>query len=206
MVLPESLPSLPKIIPNHTTDEMADVLADIFAEDNTYGESSGIAPGSFNDPPLDDNNNQDKMFLLLKEMSSELYPGCKNYSTLNFLVKLMHLKVINKCSNHFFDGLLELLVDAMPEGTMLPKSYYEAKAKLRSLGLGYETIDVCKDDCALFWKENADLESCPICGTSRWQDKGGNGKKIAHKVMRYFLLTPRLKRMYSSRYIEEDMR
>ncbi|KAI3771558.1 hypothetical protein L6452_02723 [Arctium lappa] len=66
----ESLPSLPEVIPNHATDEMADVLADIFAEDNTYGESSGNAPESFNDPPLDDTNNQDKMFLLLKEMSN----------------------------------------------------------------------------------------------------------------------------------------
>ena len=68
-------------------------------------------------------------------MSSELYLGCRKYSTLNFLVKLMHLKVINKCSNHYFDGLLELLVDAMPDGTILPKSNYEAKAKLRSIGL-----------------------------------------------------------------------
>ncbi|KAJ9566909.1 hypothetical protein OSB04_002875 [Centaurea solstitialis] len=55
-------------------------------------------------------------------------------------------------------------------------------------------------------KKITNLESCPICGTSCWQDNGGNGKKFAHKVMRYFSLTPRLKRMYSSRYIAEDMR
>ena len=139
-------------------------------------------------------------------MASELYPGCRKYSALNFLIKLMHLKVISKCSNHYFDGLLELLVDALPDGTILPKSHYEAKAKLRSLGLGYESIDACKHDCALFWKENAKLEFCPVCGECRWQDNHGNGKKVAHKVMRYFPVTPRLKRLYSSRYNAEDMR
>ena len=98
----------------------------------------------------------------------------------------MHLKVINTCINHYFDGLLELLVDAMPDGTILPKSNYEAKAKLWSIGLGYESIDACKHDCALFWKENANLEFCSVCGECRWQDNRGNGKKVAHKVMQYF--------------------
>ena len=73
--------------------------------------------------------------------------------------------------------------------------------------MGYESIDACKHDCALFWKENANLEFCPVCGECRrWQDNRGNGKKVAHKVMRYFPLTPRLKRLYSSRYTAEDMR
>ena len=33
-----------------------------------------------------------------------------------------------------------------------PASYYDAKKILRDLGLGYETIHVCKYDCALFEK------------------------------------------------------
>ncbi|XP_060969785.1 uncharacterized protein LOC133037009 [Cannabis sativa] len=37
-------------------------------------------------------------------------------------------------------------------------------------------------------------------------EKKGNGKKVPHKVMRYFPLTPRLKRLYCSRHTAEDMR
>ena len=81
-------------------------------------------------PHIDHDNNFDKYNNLLREMSSELYLGCTKYSALNFLVKLMHLKVMHKCSNHYFDSLLELLIDAMPVGTILPKSHYESKAKL----------------------------------------------------------------------------
>ena len=153
----EALPSPPAVVRDHDRDEIADILEDVYAEDD-------VPAGNYNDPPQDDHQHRDKYDNLFKEMSSELYPGCRKYSALKFLVKLMHLKVINKCSNHYFDGLLELLVDAMPDGTILPKSNYEAKAKLRSIGLGYESIDACKHDCALFWKENANLEFCPVCG------------------------------------------
>lgn len=119
----------------------------------------------------------------------------------------MHIKVLNKCSNKCFDKILDLLNKAFLKGTRLPKSYYEAKSQLRALGLGYESIDICKNDCVLFWKENANLSECPICAESQWADKGAKGKKVAHKVLRYFPITPRLKRfMYSSRHIAMDMR
>ena len=98
--------------------------------------------------------------------------------------------------------LLKLLHEAFSDGTNLPRSHYEAKVKLRDVGLRYESIHVCKYDCALFWKENSELDSCPVCGESRWEV----GKKVPKKVMRYFPLTPRLKRLYSSRHIAKDMR
>ncbi|XP_060966714.1 uncharacterized protein LOC133035059 [Cannabis sativa] len=78
--------------------------------------------------------------------------------------------------------------------------------RLRNLGLGYDSIDVCKYNCAIFWKENEKKEFCPVCGESRWVKRKGKGKKVPHKVMRYFPLTPRLKRLYCSRHTAEDMR
>ncbi|GMP66351.1 hypothetical protein CsSME_00026743 [Camellia sinensis var. sinensis] len=41
---------------------------------------------------------------------------------------------------------------------------------------------------------------------SRYKINRGRGKKIPHKVLRYFPLTPRLKRLYMSRKTAEDMR
>ncbi|KAA0043334.1 CACTA en-spm transposon protein [Cucumis melo var. makuwa] len=46
----------------------------------------------------------------------------------------------------------------------IPSLFYEAKRKLRDLGLGYETIHMCKYGCVLYWKEFADLQHCPRCG------------------------------------------
>ncbi|XP_071705298.1 uncharacterized protein [Rutidosis leptorrhynchoides] len=50
-----------------------------------------------------------------------------------------------------------------------------------------------------------DLENCPICKESRWKDERTTGKKVPNKVLRYFPITPRLKRLYSSRYTAKDM-
>ena len=97
----------------------------------------------------------------------------------------MHVKVLNKWSDKSFDMLLDLMKKAFPFAT-LPNSHYEAKSKLSDIGLGYEIIHVCQYDCTLFWKEDVDLNNCPICGKSRWVNKSTKGKKIPKKVMRYF--------------------
>lgn len=186
-------------------DEMVDVLQDIAGP-------SVVDTGVSNDddismmPEHRRTEEGQKLDELFKEVDNELYPGCKKFSSLNFLVKLMHIKVLNRWTNKSFDMLLELLKDAFPADTKIPSSHYEARKKLNDLGLGYENIHVCKHDCAIFWKENADLQNCPICKEPRYQMVGGKGKKVPHKVMRYFPLTPRLKRLYASRHTAEDMR
>ena len=40
-----------------------------------------------------------------------------------------------------------------------------------------------------FWKENADLEMCPVCEEPRYKLNDGKGKKIPNKILRYFPLT-----------------
>ena len=93
--------------------------------------------------------------------------------------------------------LCELLKLSHPKDSKIPASYYDAKKKLRSLGLGYEMIHVCKYDCALFWKENANLHECPVCGHTRWSKKTAKGRNISHKVLCYFPLKGRQRRLFS---------
>ena len=80
----------------------------------------------------------------------------------------MHIKVLNRWSNKSFDMLLELLLDAFPNGTSIPKSHYDMKKMMRDFGLGYDSIHACKCGCALFWKENENLHNCPVCGEPRY--------------------------------------
>ena len=76
----------------------------------------------------------------MNEAYNELYSGCSKISSLNFLGKLMHIKVLNNWSNKFFDKLLERLKVVFPVGTTIPTSFYEDKRKLCDLSLGYESI------------------------------------------------------------------
>ncbi|KAD2047930.1 hypothetical protein E3N88_41947 [Mikania micrantha] len=98
-----------------------------------------------------------------------------------------------------FDELLELLQSSHPEGNKIPSSHYAAKKTLKKIGLRYESIHVCKNDCALFWERHYKLQNCHVCNESRWVDSNTKGKKIPHKVLRYFPLIPRLRRLYCSR-------
>ena len=148
----------------------------------------------------------DKISGMFPEIEEELYPGCLKFTSFNFLVKLMHIKVLNRWSDKSFDMLLELLNEAFPNGVKLPVSYYEAKKRLRDLGMGYESIHVCKFDCALFWKDYASLDKCPHCGESRYRLNDRKGKQIPHKVLRYFPLKARLQRLFLSKHTAEDMR
>lgn len=140
---------------------------------------------------------------LFVDMEKPLYPGCVEFSVLGFLLELMNVKVTCKMTNVAMDMILNLFSRAYKE-VNLPKNYHEAKKYLHTLGLGCESIHVCKFDCALFWKENANLQNCPKCGTSRYDEKKQDSKKPV-KVLRYFPITSRLKRLYASRHTANDM-
>lgn len=129
-----------------------------------------------NEVPIDDSEQSYKFDGLFDEIKKELYLGCQSFSALNFVVKLMHLKVLNKWSNKSSDMLLKLLKEAFSEETNLSRSHYEMKTKLHNLELEYESIHVCKYDYALFLNEN-DLKNYPVCVESQWVDKNNKEKK-----------------------------
>ncbi|BBG99554.1 hypothetical protein Prudu_009280 [Prunus dulcis] len=57
-----------------------------------------------------------------------------------------------------------------PEGNTLPSFMYEAKKTLSALGMSYEKIHTCLNDCILYWKDYDDSTNCPTCGVSRWKE------------------------------------
>ena len=133
-----------------------------------------------------------------EDAKRELYPGCTDYSILKFVIEMLNVKVMINLSNKGLDMMLELLTKVLLKGNLVPRSTYEAKKILCDLGISYEHIDARKNDCALFWKENENLDKCSMCEAPRYKDTHAQGKKIPHKVLRYFPLTPRLRRLYMS--------
>ena len=149
-------------------DDLGDVEDNFDEEDDDMMVALADATGgvhvdvSGDDFSAEQNTTMEDFSDIFQKAKKELYPGCKKFSVLTFIVKLMHIKVLNCWSNKSFDMLLQLLKEAFSEGTIIGKSIYEVKRMLRELGLGYESIDACKWDCALFWKENKDLDKCVV--------------------------------------------
>ncbi|VVA32896.1 PREDICTED: transposase, partial [Prunus dulcis] len=82
-----------------------------------------------------------------------LYPSSSKYTMLSALVKLYNLKAKHGMSDVCFTELLILQGDLLPEGNTLPSSMYEAKKILSALGMSYEKIHACPNDCILYRKD-----------------------------------------------------
>ena len=102
-------------------------------------------------------------------MNKPLYEECTKFSIFSAIVVLYHLKAFYGWANKSFTMLLQVLQDLLPSDAKLPKDCYEAKKIIKDLGLGYEKIHTCPNECMLFWKENANLDACPHCEESRWK-------------------------------------
>ncbi|XP_062108477.1 uncharacterized protein LOC133819291 [Humulus lupulus] len=145
----------------------------------------------------------------IEDADTPLYPQCTKYTKLSSIVALYKVKTTNGWSDKSFDELLRLLNDMFPLDNMIPKSMYEVRKFLRLFDLGYEKIHACVNDCCLFRKDKEILQECPTCGTSRWMSDKLT-KKVRHgvpaKVLRYFPIIPRLKRMFMSKRISKELR
>nr|GEV03959.1 hypothetical protein [Tanacetum cinerariifolium] len=102
----------------------------------------------------------------------------------------------------------ELYASANKElkGYKLSPSYYAIKKTFKTIGLGYESIHACVNDCFLFRDEdNKDKQICPVCNTSRWKDNNTTGKKVPKKVLHYFSIISRLQGLYKSSHTAKEM-
>ncbi|KAK2659537.1 hypothetical protein Ddye_006070 [Dipteronia dyeriana] len=105
--------------------------------DMGVGESTNERTDGNNDLPDVEGDKFDDLF---SAATQELYASCIKFSVLSFIVKLIHIKVLNHWSNKSIDMLLQFFKDVLPERSNIPMSHYNAKKMLRDLGLGYESI------------------------------------------------------------------
>ena len=126
---------------------------------------------------------------LLNVAEKPLYPNCRKFTKLSALVKLYNLKARYGWSDNSFSELLGLLGEMFPLNNELPLSMYEAKKTLNALGMEYEKIHACPNDCILYRNELKNASSCPTCGASRWKVNSTRTRKrkgVPAKVMWYF--------------------
>jgi hypothetical protein len=119
-------------------------------------------------------------------------------SFLAFVTCITSIKSKFTFSNKYYKELLRLFSDVLPSNHKMPKDMYQSKKLLSALSIEYEKIDVCKDNCMIFYKEHKNEKKCLKCGKSRFvevinEDGETVTMKTAHKQLRYMPLTPRMK-------------
>jgi hypothetical protein len=117
---------------------------------------------------------------------------------------LLQMKPSNGWSHKNFNELLKFLNDLLPKSNMLPRSTYQASKIVCPLGLEVKKIHAYQNDYMLFCNEDAMLEECCVCGTSRYKRTGKNideddmgenkkVKRVSAKVTWYFPIIPHLR-------------
>jgi hypothetical protein len=125
-----------------------DILHDIFPMHN-MSEPMEEGP-SIRKPAQEPNKDAHRFYKLLEDAEQPLYKGCKNFSKLSTILHLYHSKCFSGWNNNSFTMLLQILQNLLPLDAKFPKDNYEAKKIIKDLGLGYEKIHACPNDCMLF--------------------------------------------------------
>jgi hypothetical protein len=159
------------------------------------------------DPPTSE---VQKFFDMLGASKEPLH----EHTTVSILAFMTHLTAIKSkfaFSNKCYKELLSLISDVLPNNHKMPKYMYRSKKLLSALGMEYEKIDACKDNCMLFYKEHKDEMKCLKCDKSRCvevvnEDSEKVTMKVAHKQLCYMPLTPRMKQLFLSKKTARHMR
>ena len=84
---------------------------------------------------------------------------------------MVNVKARYGWSDKSFTSLLQVVQDMLLEENMLPKSYYQAKKILCPMGMEYQKIHACPNDCILYKYEYEEMHKFPRCEVSRYKVK-----------------------------------
>ncbi|GJV86794.1 RNA-directed DNA polymerase, eukaryota, partial [Tanacetum coccineum] len=205
------LPPPPLVIDNIRKPQTSDIIAllndlSYISPNNEQNEPTQEDIGETSNEPTQAKRNEfEELYVSANE---ELYPSCDFLTRLDFMAKFTYFKVKGKLTNSIFNEMLEFFQHVFPtmKGYKLPPSYYAIKKTFKTIGLGYESIHACVNDCFLFrGNNNKDVHFCPVCKTSIWKDNNTPGKKVPNKVLCYFSIIARLQRLYKSSHTAKEM-
>ncbi|XP_010436745.1 PREDICTED: uncharacterized protein LOC104720554 [Camelina sativa] len=150
----------------------------------------------------------DSGFHAFEAVNQPLYEGCHDgISPLYLASKILNWKTTYNLAEACLDEISETFKTVLPSPNKAPESYYETKKLSRSLGLPCHKIDVCEDNCMLFWKGgDKELLQCRFCKKDRFLPYSGKGKRIPKQRMFYLPIGDRLKRLYQSETTSSHMR
>lgn len=121
-------------MPVFDADEIEEAFQD--ATHDCYFDIGSAANILSPEQPANESQRYDNLF---EQLKTPLYDGfADTMYALTFVVKLMHLKVLNKLTDRSLDMLLKLLHEAFLGGNHCLESYYNPRKMLCVVCLGYE--------------------------------------------------------------------
>lgn len=177
-------------------DRFHDMVSDAFHETTAIAET--------NEEP---NLEAQRFYDLLDAANQPIYDGCREgQSKLSLAARMMNIKTDHNLSEICMDDWSDLIKEYLPEDNLSAESYYEIQKLVFSLGLPSEMIDVCVDNCMIFWRDDDKLQECRFCNKPRYKPQGTSRSKVPYQRMWYLPITDRLKRMYHSERTAAAMR
>jgi hypothetical protein len=186
---------------------MEEMLDDVRHELLPIDSKNHPQPPDYEDPPTPE---VQKFFEILKATEEPLHEYTK-VTILVFVTRVMPIKFKFAFSNKYYNELLNLISDVLPENHKMPKGMYQSKKLLSCLGMDYEKIDVCDNNCMLFWKETASEKKCTVCGEPRFVEVDNDDgltvmTEVARNQLHYMPLIPRLKCLFIFKNTARHMR
>ncbi|WZZ50649.1 hypothetical protein YC2023_050756 [Brassica napus] len=148
-----------------------------------------------------------KFYEMLNAANQPLYNGCREgLSKLSLAARMMNIKTDHNLPESCMNEWTDLFKEYLPEDNVSADSYYEIQKLVYSLGLPSEMIDVCIDNCMIYWGDDEKLEECRFRKKPRFKPQGRGRNRVPYQRMWYLPITDRLKRLYQSEQTAGKMR
>jgi hypothetical protein len=109
-------------------------------------------------------------------------------SRLATILGLLNIQAKHKANNTMLSDIFQYCHSLLlPKENVLPGSWKEAKNILSSIGMEYQIVHACVNDCMLFHGNNAHLTECSTCEEARY-DPHMLIEKVPEKSVRWFPL------------------
>lgn len=118
-----------------------------------YDENVDMCGAAFNGGDYDEESAEFANFV--DDAQKPLFEGSE-HTKLDALVKLHSLKAKFGLSDTCFDEVLDTISSLLPNGNVLPQTLYESRKTMNKLGLEYEKIHACPNDCILYRNKYAE--------------------------------------------------
>ena len=108
-------------------------------------------------------------YRMLRDTDELLWSGCETHIVLSVVLELLNLKMKFNMMVNCYDRMVVIIKKILLKYEKLVGSFYASKKMMKMLGMGYEKIDACRNDCMLFCKKDQSKSSCDVCSESRFK-------------------------------------
>ncbi|CAA7017316.1 unnamed protein product [Microthlaspi erraticum] len=188
-----------------STPEVDENLGMVHMVNDAFRENiaSYVHDGSRDEQP---NIEARRFFDMLNASKQPLFEGCSaEVSRLSQATDLLSMKMDYNLPEELVDRMCNWGMRMIPAENNLPGTYYEIQKLVGGIGLPYQMIDVCIDNCMIYWRKDENRLKCRFCHKPRYQETSGR-VPVPYKRMWYLPIAERLKRLYLSKRTAKSIR